>query len=167
MVTAEYDDGTMLRLQIWQKSLVLDVTNLTNQATELDFGLLAAVQEPRTVWVPYLTYGNGPHPCVLLSQAGTNHVFTSIWLDWYRSNGSEPYAAESAGTNTARINGGVRYHPLTDGRRNPLIERVFLTVSPVFEEVLPVVANPAGLHAAQAVDRLWQESWGRMISINR
>ncbi len=160
MVTAEYDDGTVLRLQIWQKSLVLDVINLTNPATELHFGQLSGVQEPRTVWVPYLTYGNGPHPCVLLSQAGTNHVFTSIWLDWYRSNGSEPYAAESAGANTARINGGVRYHPLTDGRRNPLFERVFITVSPRFEEVLPAVPNPAGLHAAEAADRLWQESWG-------
>jgi hypothetical protein len=114
---------------------------------------------------------------VLLSEAGTNHLFTSIWLDWYRSNGSEPYAAESVekGTilgnmkdnkphevpsYTAQINGGVRYHPRTDGQRNPMFERIFITVSPTFEEVLPTVPNPVGLHAKEAIDHLWQESWG-------
>ena len=160
LVEAEYADGTRLRLQLWQKSLVVDVANASGLATELSFGQLAGLESPRTIWVPYLTYGGGPHPCVLLSRAGTNPVFTSLWLDWYRSNGSEPYAAESAGTNSARINGGVRYLARTDGRRNPMFERLFLTVSPVFEEVLPTVPNPVGLHAPLAADRLWQESWG-------
>lgn len=157
---AEYDDGTGLHLQIWQKSLVLDVTNRTGRATELSFGQVSEVTEPRTVWVPYLTYGGGAHPSVLVSRAGTNHAFTSIWVDWYRSNGSELYAAESASTNSARINGGVRYHARTDGGRNPMFERLFITTSPTFEEVLPSIPNPAGLHATEAVDRLWQESWG-------
>ena len=160
VVTAEYSDGTTLRLQIWQKSLVIDIINRTGQAKELSFGQLAGVTEPRRIGVPYLTYGGGAHPCVLLSSAGANHVFTSIWLDWYRSNGSEPYAADSVTTNTAEINGGVRYHPRTDGLRNPMFERIFITISPRFEEVLPTVANPVGLHAKEAMDRLWQESWG-------
>ena len=160
ILAADYTDGTTLRLQIWQKSLVLDVINRTGQATELAFGQITGVNEPRTLRVPYLTYGGGPPPCVLLSRAGTNHVFTSLWLDWYRSNGSEAYAAESVTTNTARINGGVRYLPRTDGRRNPLFERLFITVSPRFEEVLPTVPNPVGLHAQAAAARLWQESWG-------
>jgi hypothetical protein len=160
IVTAEYTDGTTLQLQIRQKSLVLDVANATGQATELSFGRIAEVTEPRTIGVPFLTYGGGPRPCVLLARASTNHVFASIWLDWYRSNGSEPYAGESVSTNTARINGGVRYLARTDGGRNPMFERLFITVSPRFEEVLPTVPNPVGLHAKEAVDRLWQESWG-------
>ncbi len=160
VVSARYDDGTTLRLRLWQKSLVVDVLNPTGRATELSFGQLTGLREPRTIRVPYLTYGGGPHPCVVLSWAGAHPVFTSLWLDWYRSNGSEPYAVESATTNAAHINGGVRYHPRTDGRRNPLFERLFLTVSPRFEEVLPTVPNPVGLHAHAAADRLWQESWG-------
>jgi hypothetical protein len=160
VATVDYAEGTKLRLQIWQKCLVLDVINQSGRATELAFGQVSEVTEPRTIWIPYLTYGGGPHPCVLLSRAGAGHAFSSIWLDWYRSNGSEPYAAESAGTNSAHINGGVRYGKRTDGRRNPLFERVFITVSPMFEEVLPTVPNPVGLHAAEAADRLWQESWG-------
>ena len=160
IVSAEYSDGTVLRLQIRQKSLVVDISNVTGQATDLSFGELSNVNEPRTIPVPYLTYGGGARPCVLLSLAGTNHVFTSIWLDWYRSNGSELYAAEAATAHRARINGGVRYLPRTDGTRNPLFERLFITVSPKFEETLPTVPNPVGLHAKQAIDRLWQESWG-------
>jgi hypothetical protein len=159
-LSAHYGDGTVLKLQIWQKSLIVDVSNTTGQATELSFGQIAGVTEPRTIAIPYLTYGGGARPCVLLSRAGTNCVFTSIWLDWYRSNGSEPYAAESTSTNAARINGGVRYRPRTDGRLNALFERVFITVSPTFEEVLPTIPNPVGMHAKAAVDRLWQESWG-------
>ena len=160
VVKAEYSNGTTLQLRIWQKSLVVDVINTTARARELAFGRLAGVNEPRTIPIPFLTYGGGPRPCVLLSRSGTNFVFSSIWLDWYRSNGSEPYAAESADGETARINGGVRYLPRTDGKRNPMFERIFVTVSPRFEEVLPTVPNPVGLHARAAMDRLWQESWG-------
>jgi hypothetical protein len=159
-ITAEYADGTILRLQIWRKSLVVDVSNTSRQAHELSFGQISGLTDPRVIPIPYLTYGGGPRPCVLLSEAGTNHVFTSIWLDWYRSNSSEPYAAESLSTNSARINGGVRYHPRTDGKLNPLFERIFITASPTFAEVLPTIPNPVGLHASQAVARLWQESWG-------
>ncbi len=160
MVIAEYSDGTKVQLQIWQKSLVVDVSNATGQATELSFGQLSGLSEPRLIPIPYLTYGGGARPCALLSRAGTNHVFTSLWLDWYRSNGSEPFAAESVTAHTARINGGIRYHARTDGTRNPVFERLFITVSPKFEETLPTVPNPVRLHAQEAVDRLWQESWG-------
>lgn len=160
VVAARYDDGTLLRLRLWQKSLVLDVINQTGQATEFGCGELTSLVSPRTISIPFLNYGSRPHPCVLLSRAGTNAVFTSIWLDWYRSNGSEPFAAETNTATSARINGGVRYQPHTAGQRNPMFERFFLTVSPMFEEVLPVIPTPTGLHAAQAGDRLWQESWG-------
>ena len=159
VVRAEYEDGTEIRLQLWQKSLVADVINYSGQAVALDLGYVGAAQNARAFGIPYLTFGN-TEPKVLVSQAGEQRVFTSVSLDWYRSNGSEPYGVGSWETNRTRINGGMRYHPRSDSRRNPLYERVFITVSPRFEEVLPVIPNPVGLHAAQAADRLWQESWG-------
>jgi hypothetical protein len=159
VVSAEYDDGTILRLRVKQKSLIVDVINPTGQAADLSFGQASGVKDPRTLWMPYITYG-GSHPSFLISKAGRAQVFTSLWPDWYRSNGSELYGAEQAGKDTARINGGVRYNLCTDGKRNPMFERLFLTVSPMLEEVMPVVPNPVGLHAKEAADRLWQESWG-------
>lgn len=158
-VTATYADGTTLRLQVKQKSLVLDVINRTTKVSDLHLGGFQSVQQPRAFYMPYITYGSS-HPTILLSKAGNTWLFTTFWLDWYRSNGSEPYGAEYAAGSTARINGGIRYHPKNDGSRNPVYERFFLTVSPMLEEVLPVIANPVGLHAKQAVDRLWQETWG-------
>jgi hypothetical protein len=79
-VHAEYTDGPTLRLQLWQKSLVIDVSNQSGRARELSLGRIAGVQDGRTVRVPYLNCGSGPHPCVLLSLAGTQHVFTSLRL---------------------------------------------------------------------------------------
>lgn len=159
VITAAYADGTTLRLRLWQKSLVVDVLNRTGKATELRFGEATGLTSPRTLRIPLLTYG-GADPTVLISDAGKQPVFTSLWPDWYRSNGSELYSTERMTRNNARINGGVRYNPRTDGKRNPMFERLFLTVSPTFEEVLPTVPNPVGLHARQASERLWQESWG-------
>jgi hypothetical protein len=159
VVTAQYGDGTTLQLRLWQKSLVIDITNATCQATELRLGQISGAQEPRRIWMPYINLGNTP-PYFLLAHANGQRVFASLWVDWYRSNGSELFGASPNRTNAVSINGGVRYNPRTDGRRNPLFERLFVTVSPMLEEVLPSVPNPVGLHAAQAVDRLWQESWG-------
>lgn len=159
VVTATYDDGTELRLRMMQKSLVVDAINRGSKVVDLRFGKLSGIKGARTIWSPFMTFG-GSHPAVLLSQAGKRWVYTSIVQDWYRSNGSEIYGQDMVLGETASINGGVRYIARTDGKLNPMFERVFVTVSPTYEEVLPVIANPVGLHAAEAVGQLWQESWG-------
>lgn len=164
VVTARYGRGVIYKLRLWQKSLVIDAICTGGQATELSFGEIRGLKEPRSLYVPFITYSGNGNPVVAMGRVATvdKPIFVSIWLDWYRSNGSEPYAFHD-GQFTAtglRINGGVRYHPKTNGKRNDLFERVFVTVSPNFEEVLPVIPNPKGLHAHLAVDRLWQESWG-------
>ena len=159
IVMAEYEDGTEIRVRLWHKSLVVDVINRSGQVTAFELGHVGTTQNARAIGIPYLTFG-GTEPKVLVSQAGAQRAFTSVWLDWYRSNGSEPYGVGARETNHARINGGMRYLARSDGKRNPVYERLFITVSPRFEEVLPVIPNPVGAHAAQAVDRLWQESWG-------
>ena len=58
------------------------------------------------------------------------------------------------------LNGGVRYLPKTDGRRNDLFERFFVTFSPTFEETLATIPNPPAKRGREAGTRLWQESWG-------
>lgn len=177
VVTARYENEVTYRLRLWQKSLVIDAFCRNErkapdaEAIALDFGEIRPPSSRFThyallpIYVPFITYGGGSNPVVAMVKQraqGKRQAFVSIWLDWYRSNGSEPYAFPD-GQPTAtglRINGGIRYNPKTDGKRNDLFERVFATVSPNFEEVLPVIPNPRGLHAHLAIDRLWQESWG-------
>jgi len=148
-----------IRLHIMGKSLVLDVFCLGGRAKELSLGTMAGVRNPRLVLVPYLTFG-ASNPRVLLMDTDRGPAFASVWIDWYRSNGSELYSEDSVRGDEAKINGGVRYIPRTDGKRNDLFERIFLTVSPVFEETLPTIPNPPSPWGRVAGERLWQESWG-------
>lgn len=147
------------RLRLWQKSLVMDVFALGGWATELFLGTFEEVENPRLIQIPYLTYGSS-NPRVLLMGSKNTPVFASVWVDWYRSNGSELFSQDRVEGKTAQINGGIRYHPKTDGTRNDLFERLFLTVSPIFEETLPTIANPPSPWGEVAGPYLWQESWG-------
>ena len=113
---------------------------------------------PELLLLPYLNYG-GHHLNVLMSK-GKVPYFASVWMDWYRSNASEPYAVDKIDAGKVHLNGGVRYIPKTDGQRNDLFERFFVTFSPVFEETLPTIANPPAKRGREAATRLWQESWG-------
>lgn len=156
---ARYADGTELRVKLVQKSLVVDVVNRTGNAAELDFGAIAGLAGAQTIRVPLLTY-RGDSPAVAMARQGDQTVFTSLWLDPYRSNATEPYGGAWTQGDLTRINGGVRYHLLSNVTINPMFERLFLTVSPRFEEVLPTVPNPTGLYSARAAD--WVAFRGRM-----
>ena len=159
VVQARFRHGSRLvdyELRLWQKSLVLDVWCDGGEATELRFGRVAGVTRPKLITVPYLTYGDS-NPRVLMSGSETKPVFTSVWFDWYRSSASEPYfTKEPKVTNdSAEINGGMRYIAKTDGLRNNLYERIFITNSPVYEEVLPTIANPPSLRQQEGKQVLW------------
>ncbi|MBI4607098.1 MAG: hypothetical protein HY721_34470 [Planctomycetes bacterium] len=145
-------------VRLWQKSLVVDYACRGGLATELSYGRIAGVEAPELLRIPYLNYG-GHHLCVLVSR-GAAPFFASVWMDWYRSNASAPYASDAIEADGVRLNGGVRYAPRTDGVRNDLFERVFVTFSQAFEETLPSIPNPPAKRGKEAGSRLWQESWG-------
>lgn len=148
-------------LRIWQKSLVIDFICRGGVATGLTLGQVSELEsKPKLIQLPYVCFAWGQKPKILCSGTPDKPAFTSVWVDWYRSNGSELYMSDAATGSSAKINGGVRYNAKTDGKRNDLYERVFLTVSPVFEEVLPTIANPPSPRGREAGERLWQESWG-------
>jgi hypothetical protein len=153
VVTARFRMGARrveYEWRLWRKSLVLDVRCEGGEATEVAFGSVGGAESPRPITVPYLTYGSS-NPRVLMS--GAPPVFTSVWFDWYRSNASAPYFTNRPKAN--EINGGMRYTPRTDGKRNPMYERIFITSSPVYEETLPVIANPPSLRQQEGRQVLW------------
>ena len=145
-------------VRLWQKSLVVDCICTGGLATELSYGRIEDIESPELLLLPYMNYG-GHHLSVLMSK-GKVPCFASVWMDWYRSNASEPYSLDKIDGDKVYLNGGVRYLPKTDGRRNDLYERFFVTFSPVFEETLATIANPAATRGREAGTRLWQESWG-------
>ncbi len=145
-------------VRLWQKSLVVDCICTGGLATELSYGHLEGVENPELLLLPYMNYG-GHHLNVLMSK-GEVPYFASVWMDWYSSNASAPYAVDKIEADKIQLNGGVRYVPKTDGRRNDLYERFFVTFSPIFEETLATIANPPAKRGREAATRLWQESWG-------
>lgn len=131
-----------LDLRIKQKSLIVSLSSPTGDFSGVTFGQARGVAEPKLVWVPYITTGVAAldrTPQVLYSDG----LFLSGWVDWYVSQASRlDGRAEILSEDAAAFNGGTSYLPATDGRRNPVGERLFITVSPDFHEVLPTVANP-------------------------
>jgi hypothetical protein len=77
-------------------------------------------------------------------------------VDWYLSNASILWAANSVSTNGVTYNGGTRYIPLTNGKRNDCYERFFVTLSPDYEEVLPSIPNPPSPWRQVTGTRLWR-----------
>ena len=139
-------------LRAKQRSLILDITAPEGKVREILVGHSDGTPKPKLVSVPYMTYGD-QGPCVLYSDG----LFLSAMFDWYNSDASELFSngvvlSEAA----ARYTGGARYNPKTDGKRNDVRERIFLTVSPRFEEVLPNIPNPRSDMIDVARHHLWR-----------
>lgn len=147
-----------LTYRIIEKSLIVDLSARGGWATGLDPGAFRDLEEPRAIPIPYANYGGQSH--ALLARADGRPLFATVWIDWYRSSASVLYSLRQLLPDGARLGTGTRYRPRTDGRRGDLHERLVLTVSPVFEETLPVIPNPPSRHGRAFGGHLWQESWG-------
>lgn len=140
--------------RLWQKSLVVDVACMGGHVGEVRFGKAVGVQNPRLVTLPYLVC-DARRPAVLVIGRPEEPLFLMGLVDHCRSNASALWAANDAGEDQATYNGGSRYQPKTDSRRNDCFERLLLTVSPRFEEVLPNIPNPKSPWMQVAGERLW------------
>lgn len=141
-------------LRLWQKSLVIDVRCLGGLVAEFNVGKAVDVAQPRLVTLPFLT-GDQQRPAVLVTGPAAQPLFAMTLLDYCRSGASSLFAINRVADDGATYNGGSRYLPRTDGRRNDCFERLFLTVSPRFEEMLPNVPNPRSPWMHVAGERLW------------
>ncbi|MBC7326949.1 LamG domain-containing protein [bacterium] len=158
--SSQYGD-VQYRLWLWQKSLVIETTCLGGKASELSLGYADELQgNPELIRVPYLELAR---PSVLLIRDKTP-LFISCWIDWYNSNASELYFDSWKKENSARFAGGTKYIPKTDGQRNDLFERIFLTVSPLFEETLPTIANPPSPVGKLAGEHLYHMGWLKEVT---
>jgi len=144
------------RFQLRQKSLLIDVIEKGGQVEEVRFGKAVGLPNPRLVTLPYLTGDWRQRPAVLVAGQPDKPLFLMGLVDHCRSNATALWFTNDVATDgTATYNGGSRYEPKTDGRRNDCFERLFLTVSPRFEEVLPNIPNPKSPWMHVAGERLW------------
>ena len=128
----------LYRFSIQGKSFIIELEAGNDKTTGVSLGHVEEALQPRLIGVPYFNLGaNSPQ---ILCTSG---VFVSSLLDWYHSRASTLFAPLSADSQKElMLNGGCTYVPKSDGKRNPLHERWFITVSRQFEEVLPSVPVP-------------------------
>ncbi len=142
-------------LRLWQKSLVVDVCCPGNEIGEFRIGQAVGVADPRLVTLPFLV-GAEHRPAVLVAGPADTPLFVSALLDHCRSNSSLFWFTNQVADDGATLNGGSRYLPRTDGQRNPVFERLFLTVTPHFTETLPNIPNPKSPWMHVAGERVWR-----------
>ncbi len=145
-----------ISIAIRYNSLIIDIAVQSEQAGELNLGHLKSNQSVKLVRVPMLTYG-GPDPQVVCS----GDLFIFALIDHYYTHASMLFARNKMLSETeVFFNGGSRYIPKTDGRRNPLKERIILSVSSDFHDVLPTIPHPPSPMGKITRSRLWKENWG-------
>jgi hypothetical protein len=143
--------------ELLQKSLLITVRCPGGQVGEFRVGKAVALDNPRLIPIPFLMCDQSrpERPAVVVVGPAEKPLFLSAFLDYYMSNASDLWADNLAAKDGVVYNGGSHYLPKTDGRRNTCYERLFLTVSPRFEEMLPTVANPRSPWMHVAGERLW------------
>lgn len=142
-------------LRLWQKSLVIDVVCRGGIVGEVNFGWAEGLPQARLVTLPYLTC-EAQRPAVVIAGPEESPIFMMGVVDYYRSNASTLFAVNDLSPPRVRFNGGSRYLPKTDGSLNDCFERIFLTISPRFEEVLPNIPNPKSPWMHVTGERVWR-----------
>ena len=142
------DEASMLRTTAWRsgKSLVVDFFAPAGKVTEVSAGTACEARVVKSFSVPYLAYGDGDGRLKIdLLEGGW---YRSAVFDWYRSNASLPGHLDGAFT--------MRYLPKTDGSYNPVSERLVITVSRDFADVLPEIPNPVSPYKAVTGKNAWR-----------
>ncbi|NOY82819.1 MAG: hypothetical protein GXP31_17620 [Kiritimatiellaeota bacterium] len=126
------------------RTLVVDVECKGGGAAGLNFGVVSGLPGARRVDVPYMKHGLGLG-CGVVCGRG---LFVSVLADWYHSDCSRVDGMVGKATDGAgiRLLVGTDYRPLTNGKRNDLRDRVLVTVSPEFADVLPSIPHPRSPH---------------------
>jgi hypothetical protein len=108
----------------------------------------------KAVRIPYLT---------LLSVLYTNNLFTTLYFDWERTNASRLVALDGNYSPTSvRFAQNALYRPRSNGKRNRLRERIYLTVSANLDDVLPNIPNPVSKFRNESASRIVWDYWHRI-----
>lgn len=138
------------------KSLIVDVSADTGDAVQLDIGLARGLSSPKTVFFPYLTYGDD-WPKVVCATGDGGSLFLLSLIDYYHSEASELFGAPRVhDAGSVEYAGGAVYRPTTAGVRNPMRERIFINVGRDVHEVLPNIPNPDSDTREVAREYLWR-----------
>jgi len=138
------------------RTLVVDLVADAGKVKAVRLGVPTEGRVIRSFAVPYLAGRGGSDAAVkvdLLEIPGkAKPYFRLAMFDWYRSNAGD-VQSRSVGNSLEVI---LAYPPKTDGKRNAVSERIFITLSPKFEDVLPNIPNPPSPWKHVAGRKVWR-----------
>ncbi len=142
------------KLQISGKTLIItvDVRNNSVKATGINFDRCENAYNKNVVIVPFLN---------LFNLLYSNDCYTSLFVDWEFTSASTIYPLDPweynvpdfVSKNSARYTQHIAYKKKTNGLRNPLKEKIYLTVSSNIDEVLPNLPGPIAALRNQAASK--------------
>jgi hypothetical protein len=146
-----------LEYQVKRKSLIIDITTENNNGVEVALGYVTPAPGAKLIQVPYLRFEEVSPQIV-----SYKNLFLSAFFDWWNSDATSLYAKNGSSEDSRGVyyNGGTKYNALTDGRYNNIRERLFITVSGDFQEVLPNIPNPKSPYLDQYKSAVWRWLYG-------
>ncbi|WP_343319039.1 hypothetical protein [Sphingobacterium multivorum] len=156
----------LCKYEINQKSFIVTIEELAAQGrvAEIRLGRTDKASAGKLVDIPFLSYNpfaNDSYTADRPSLLAVDNLFFFTMFDWYYSNASVLYAGQKGiEGGLAAYNGGARYYPLNNKKRNPVRERLFYNVSPDVQEVFPTIDNPASPMRSNQANRLWAINGG-------
>lgn len=151
--TAEYH----LIYQAKNKSLIVDILTENNNGFEVVLGSAKPLSGAKSIQVPYLRFEDTSPQIISYKD-----LFLSCFLDWWSSDSTRLYAKNGFTEDGQGIycNGGSQYLPLTNGNYNNIRERLFITISKDFQEVLPNIPNPKSPYLDKYKCSSWRWLYG-------
>jgi hypothetical protein len=139
------------KIFISARTLVIGVTAQNPIAAELTLERCKNVLNPKTIPIPYLPFFN-----VLY----TNNVFVSMFFDWEKTGASEINSLDDIFSSTSvYYSQYARYSKNTNGIRNLVNEKIYLTTSPSLTDVLPNIPNPVSTLKSVSSNHIVFDSW--------
>ena len=142
------------KLSVWytirQKSLIFGIKEEQKWGIfkEIHAGSVYA-PESKQIPIPFFKYNYSDRITTLCHK----DMFSLFMFDWYETNASEMTASRRIkDTYSSSV---AIYIPRTDGKRNPIREKIFYTVSPDVHETFPTIDNPASPMRSMQANRLW------------
>ena len=138
------------------RTLTVDMSGEAGKVRAITLGTACEGRVVKSIPVPYLAVTDGPRRIqvdVLEIPGRKEPWFRLAMFDWYRSNASTVEVRAGKDVQTQVV---LPYLPKSDGSRVPVSERVFVTLSPKFEDVLPNIANPPSPYRHIAGTRSWR-----------
>ncbi len=124
-----------MSFQIKGKTLVIDISGDDGNGAGITLGEgYSARDDLVVVPVPYL-------PITSLLHEKTSGSFTSMYFDWERTSCSR-MLPDATKTKPVLFTAPTEYFPRTDGIRNKIKERIYLTTSGDIDDVMPNVVGP-------------------------